>query len=38
VKLEKGERINPLTGCEEPRAFIKSHGCEGSLRDGIDYG
>ena len=38
VKLEKGERINPLTGCEEPRTFIKSHGCEGSLRDGIDYG
>jgi hypothetical protein len=38
VKLEKGERINPLTGREEPRAFIKSHGCEGSLRDGIDYG
>ncbi len=38
VKLEKGERINPLTGRKEPRTFIKSHGCEGSLRDGIDYG
>jgi hypothetical protein len=38
VNLEKGTRINPLTGCEEPRTFIKSHGCEGSLRDGIDYG
>jgi hypothetical protein len=38
VNLEKGTRINPLTGCEERRTFIKSYGCEGSLRDGIDYG
>ena len=38
VNLKRGKRINPLTGREEPRALIKSHGCEGSLRDGIDYG
>jgi hypothetical protein len=29
-----GERLNPLTGLREPRAFPKSYGCDG----GIDYG
>ena len=29
-----GERINPLTGRTEPRAFPKSYGCDG----GVDYG
>ena len=29
-----GERINPLTGEKEPRAFPKSYGCDG----GLDYG
>ncbi len=29
-----GERVNPLTGKKEPRAFPKSYGCDG----GIDYG
>src|SRR5690606_27486780 len=29
-----GERLNPLTGKPEPRAFPKSYGCDG----GIDYG
>jgi hypothetical protein len=29
-----GERINPLTGKPEPRAFPKSYGCDG----GVDYG
>ncbi|QDU96082.1 outer membrane protein assembly factor BamB family protein [Lignipirellula cremea] len=29
-----GERINPLTGVKEPRAFPKSYGCDG----GVDYG
>jgi hypothetical protein len=29
-----GERVNPLTGNKEPRAFPKSYGCDG----GVDYG
>lgn len=29
-----GERMNPLTGAKEPRAFPKSYGCDG----GFDYG
>ncbi len=29
-----GERINPLTGETEPRAFPKTYGCDG----GVDYG
>ncbi len=29
-----GERINPLTGEREPRAFPKTYGCDG----GVDYG
>ena len=29
-----GNRVNPLTGEEEPRAFPKSYGCDG----GVDYG
>ncbi|MDP7019300.1 MAG: PQQ-binding-like beta-propeller repeat protein [Pirellulaceae bacterium] len=29
-----GERVNPLTGAKEPRAFPKSYGCDG----GVDYG
>lgn len=29
-----GERINPLTGLKEPRAFPKTYGCDG----GVDYG
>ncbi len=29
-----GERINPLTGKPEPRAFPKTYGCDG----GVDYG
>jgi outer membrane protein assembly factor BamB len=29
-----GERINPLTGEAEPRAFPKTYGCDG----GVDYG
>lgn len=29
-----GERINPLTGAKEPRAFPKTYGCDG----GVDYG
>jgi hypothetical protein len=29
-----GERINPLTGEMEPRAFPKTYGCDG----GVDYG
>ena len=29
-----GERINPLTGQKEPRAFPKTYGCDG----GVDYG
>ncbi|QDT98922.1 outer membrane protein assembly factor BamB family protein [Gimesia aquarii] len=29
-----GERINPLTGLKEPRAFPKMYGCDG----GVDYG
>jgi PQQ-like domain/Malectin domain len=29
-----GERVNPLTGVREPRAIVKSYGCDG----GFDYG
>jgi hypothetical protein len=29
-----GERINPLTGKQEPRSFPKTYGCDG----GVDYG
>lgn len=29
-----GERINPMTGLKEPRAFPKTYGCDG----GVDYG
>ncbi|MEO2019311.1 MAG: PQQ-binding-like beta-propeller repeat protein [Fuerstiella sp.] len=29
-----GERVNPLTGALEPRAFPKTYGCDG----GVDYG
>lgn len=29
-----GQRTNPLTGLEEPRAFPKTYGCDG----GVDYG
>ena len=29
-----GERVNPLTGLAEPRAFPKTYGCDG----GVDYG
>jgi outer membrane protein assembly factor BamB len=29
-----GQRINPLTGLKEPRAFPKTYGCDG----GVDYG
>ena len=29
-----GQRVNPLTGLEEPRAFPKTYGCDG----GVDYG
>src|SRR5690606_28353533 len=31
---QAGERINPLTGANEPRTFPKSYGCDG----GLDYG
>ena len=33
-QLVAGERINPLTGKSEPRAFPKTYGCDG----GVDYG
>lgn len=33
-KPAAGNRINPLTGREEPRTFPKSYGCDG----GVDYG
>jgi hypothetical protein len=33
-KPAAGNRVNPLTGEEEPRAFPKSYGCDG----GVDYG
>ncbi|MCP4174242.1 MAG: PQQ-binding-like beta-propeller repeat protein [Fuerstiella sp.] len=29
-----GERVNPLTGKQEPRVFPKTYGCDG----GVDYG
>ncbi|MBL4886243.1 MAG: PQQ-binding-like beta-propeller repeat protein [Planctomycetaceae bacterium] len=29
-----GKRINPMTGKQEPRAIVKSYGCDG----GVDYG
>jgi len=34
VPLSKGHHINPLTGVREPRAFLKTYGCDG----GVDYG
>jgi hypothetical protein len=33
-RLVAGQRINPLTGETEPRAFPKTYGCDG----GVDYG
>jgi hypothetical protein len=33
-KPAAGNRVNPLTGEKEPRAFPKSYGCDG----GVDYG
>ena len=34
TEVDKGERVNPMTGLTEPRRFVKSYGCEG----GNDYG
>lgn len=34
AEVDKGERVNPMTGLTEPRTFVKSYGCEG----GNDYG
>ncbi len=33
-EVDKGEMINPMTGLNEPRRFVKSYGCDG----GNDYG